>query len=1153
MKKNIHRFTKPAILIALTLNVVLGDGPFLLRAQDFYNYKSTSLLATGLWYKLGVIDDGVYVVKGQDLVQWGVPALGKPLASFRLFGHGGLMLFERSDSTPVDDVQEVPLWVVDVNGNGLMDAEDGLFFFGKGPLDWRYDNSCLRYSHQTHLYSDTAYYFLNFGEPVEGLRLSMAEEALGSPDTVVAAREHLVLIEKDSVNLIRSGRQWFWRRFDVLSQHQFTLNIPHLTGKPLSVRSAVAERCLTSPGQMVLRVNGVQVLQHTPPLVSDHYEAPLASWEARCGTASLASEQIVLQMVKVDNTCETAWLDFIELKVERYNVKEEGSQLFLMHSETVGKNRVDYQLNGALSGVKVWEVTQPSRPVEWPLNGSVVRTFGGQVPRRFVAFKPEEALRPHFFGRIENQNLHALPSPDLIIISPPDFQEEAKRLADFRQAHDGLEAIVVTPQQIYNEFSHGQQDITAIRNFLQMFYLRGLQGQKMPRYVLLFGDASYDYKTHLNRTYRMEGSKMVNINTNFVPTYQSTNSLSRNGLSFGSDEFYAFLRPGTGLHETMVYGPAQQDIAIGRLTVRNREEAAKVVDKLIRYSSSPACLKPWRNEVLFVADDMDEPWENIFVYTSEDMSGILKNEFPVWNRAKIYLDAYRQVISSGQRYPDAQRELDLRMKLGTLFISYVGHGGETGWASERLLGMAQIDALTNAHALPLYYTATCTFTRFDDPHLRSGGERLIEMDQGGAIGLISTTRSTTVIGSFNKNIIRNMMSYTSQTDMPRLGDILRKSKNQYGGTYPLMLLFGDPSQRLAYPEHVVRATNITVDGQETDTMKATSLVTVKGVIENRDGQLLSDFNGRIYFTQFDKPGQTTTLQNDPQAQKIPFEVERNIVFRGQGLVQNGHWSVTFKVPIDIQYTVGKAKMSLYAENGFTDAHGYQEFYIGGSAGNCPNQQGPEVQLFLNDSLYQEGDVAGTNLAVYVRLSDSDGINTTGAGIGHDLMAVLEGPENKTYILNEFFNYFPGSYTDGEARLPLGPLPDGTYTLRVVAWDNCNNPGDAWLAFRLDNSRLILNNLTAFPNPASDQVTISFSHNLAGHTLEAELRVFDLQGRLVYQHRQPILNSGYRSLDIRWDCTAQGGYKLAPGVYPYSVTLRDEQGRTARAGSKLVIF
>lgn len=1135
----------PTPIIAIFLNTAIT-----LQAQ--ISYKNVSSLAVGHWYKLGVEKDGVFALSGYDLQQWGVPILGKPISSVRLFGHGGFMLHERSDSTPVDDVREIPIDIKDFNGNGVFDVEDKILFYGKGPVSWNYGSGCLGYSHVTNIYTDTAFYFLNFGGSVPGARITILPPASGPPDTVLTAYEDLILLEKDSVNLIRSGRQWFWRRFDVINQHSFTLSLSHLTSRPLALKTAVAERCLTAPGTLYVRVNGMQTILHNIPTVSSHYEGPLAAYDIRCGSVAVSGSNLNIQIVKGDNVCESAWLDFVEIVAERTATKLNGEQLHLRHSGTLGKNRVDYHLTGQLTQLRVWDVTLSQQPKEILLQGSAIQTEGGGILRQFVVFREEEAYMPHYFGRIEPQNLHGMSAPDLIIISPPDFLDEARRLAQFRHHHDGLEVAVVTPQQIYNEFSHGQQDIVAIRNFLQMFYLRSLGGDKMPRYVLFFGDASYDYKTHLNRTYREQGTQRININTNFVPTYQTSNSLSRNGSSYGSDEFFAFLRPGTGLNETMTYGSATQDIAIGRLTIDSPEEARTVVDKIMAYSSSPQALRPWRNEFLFVADDMDDGWEDIFVNTSEDMSSILRNEFPVWNRAKIYLDAYRQVISSGQRYPDAQRELDLRMNLGSLFISYVGHGGETGWASERLLGMNQIDALTNGSALPLYYTATCTFTRFDDPAIRSGGERLLELKNGGAIGLISTTRPTSVIGTFNRYITRNIVT-PGPEGMPRMGDILKKSKNQFGGTYPLMMLFGDPSQRLAYPEHRVRATNIMVNGNSSDTiMKATDLVTVIGVVEDQAGNLLSDFHGRVYITQFDKPGTASTLQNDPPAKRMNFEVERSIVFRGQGIVQNGQWSVTFKVPIDINYSLGKAKMSLYAENGNTDAHGYQEFWIGGSSDNCNNNQGPELEVFLNDTLYLFDTPAGTNLAVFVKAEDPDGINTTGTGIGHDLVATVEGPENKTYILNEFFNYEPGSYTRGTARLPLGTLPDGNYTLRVVAWDNCNNPSDAYLSFKLDNSRLILNNLCAYPNPASDFVTFSFSHNLAGNQLKADLRIYDIQGSLIHHKTETILNQGYRSVDLTWNCRV-GGTRVTAGIYPFSLTLTDEKGRTAHAGSKLVIY
>jgi len=246
-------------------------------------------------------------------------------------------------------------------------------------------------------------------------------------------------------------------------------------------------------------------------------------------------------------------------------------------------------------------------------------------------------------------------------------------------------------------------------------------------------------------------------------------------------------------------------------------------------------------------------------------------------------------------------------------------------------------------------------------------------------------------------------------------------------------------------------------------------------------------------------------------------------------------------------------MSLYAENGKTDAHGFQEFWIGGSAENCTNQEGPQLSIFLNDTLYTSGAIAGTHVAVYVQASDPDGINTTGTGIGHDLLAILEGTENKSYILNEYFNYDLGSYTSGHATLPLGDLPDGNYVLRVIAWDNCNNPSDAKISFKVDKSRLILNDLFAFPNPTSEGVTFSFNHNLAGKNLNATLRIFDIQGRLMYAREQVIQSSGYRNIDLQWDCSTYGGNRLAPGIYPFTLQISDEYGRSASASAKLIIL
>ena len=119
---------------------------------------------------------------------------------------------------------------------------------------------------------------------------------------------------------------------------------------------------------------------------------------------------------------------------------------------------------------------------------------------------------------------------------------------------------MVNPFQIYNEFSSGAQDIVAIRDFVRMFYERATSVNDLPKYLLLFGDGSYDNKNRLTD------------NTNFIPTYQSVNSLSITG-SLVSDDYYGLLDSTEGRWSA---GVEYVDVGIGRFPVKTIEEADNI-------------------------------------------------------------------------------------------------------------------------------------------------------------------------------------------------------------------------------------------------------------------------------------------------------------------------------------------------------------------------------------------------------------------------------------------------------------------------------------------------------------------------------------------------------------------------------------------------
>lgn len=1115
-----------------------------------YTYSSQSALSTGDWYRLGVVEDGVYALYPSDLHQLGVGGT-VPIQSVRIYGYGGTMLPERNNQPNPDDLLENPVKVYDTNGDGQFNANDYILFYGKGPGEWRHVTGQNRFIYRRNVYMDTAYYFVSVNN---GTSLNMADLASqgGTPDYTVTSWDDFAIIEKDSVNIGFSGRRWFWRDFKYVPSHSVSGSVAggFRPDSLIRARVAISAKCIGCQSSYAVAVNGqslgnVTVSSSIPEAVSLDGESTF-SFQTAASTFNFS----IARTSPSGQNIEASWLDFVELNGRRYATRV-GAQLQFTDKYTLGKTLAAYSVGNA-AGTLVWDITTPTAPQN-VLHSNGNFSLPGDVLRRFIVFEQANFKHPLPLGRVPNQNLHALGYADNLVVTNILFFDEAKRLADFHYSHEGLSYHIVTLEQIYNEFSSGQQDPTGIRNFVRMFWQRKLDGvHPMPQYLTLFGDASYDPKTYLNRSYVDSLGVRLNINSNYVPTWVTTNSYAG---SYSTDDYFGMMQPlegadnGTGLQGI-------QNIGIGRLLVRTPQEAKGMVDKIIHYVADPNCQADWRNRVMFMADDEDSPNPDIFFLPfNEVLANTMNSSFEVYNVDKLYLDAYDQVVTAGQRYPDAEKALADKLNKGVLLLNYIGHGGEKGLTKERLMQTEDVDKWDTYEKLPFWVTATCTFTRYDDPHYLSAGEYILMKPDGGGIALISTSRPIPPYLDESQAYMNAVFTPNAVTgEMPRLGDVIRIGKNNAAsGNGPLLLLFGDPAMRLAYPEYSVATQSVTdEDGNPIDTLKATQVVRITGNVTDNDGFILGDFNGWVYPTVFDKASTLQTKQNDPGATQYTFKLQKNILFKGKTRVTNGAFEFMFKVPQDINYSFGNGKISYYAEDGVRDAHGFDTVMVGGSENNCQETNGPQVQLYLNDEWFVDGSVTNANPTVYAKLSDESGINLSGAGIGHDLLVTLTGPVTEEYVVNDFYEAEPGGYQSGELRYQLRDLPMGDYTLNLRAWDACTNSSMAEIHFRVDSTALVMNNLYNFPNPTNAGTTFSFEHNFAETDLQADLRIYTLDGRLVKTIRQTVNSPGYRSVQLYWDCNTDGGAQVQAGLYIYTLFLSNGKGKAIKASNKLVI-
>lgn len=1153
-------------LISFQLEYSPGRPSGVQRGAGSNNFTTQSVLASGDWYKIGVTRDGIYKVTASQLQNIGMDPSQLNPSTIRVFGNGGGLLPVLNSAPRKDDLQECAIQVFDVNQDGQLNGNDYLLFYGQSQHRWNYNSSEKKFLHITNHYSDTTYYFISGNAGGNPKRVTTVASLPYSPaDPLVTMFPDYSYYEKDERNYIKSGRQWYGEVFDVILNQKFNFSFPNIVPGPAKLRSSVVGRTVTdifTSSQFTVECNSAPVLTHTINNVSTSYTSDFGRPSILNGIFNNTSPDIEVEYTFIPfNATATGYLDYIELNVNRY-LRFGGNELLFRYLDTTGTGgNIRFNITNAGSGLTLWNISDHNQVAaqDYSLqNGTIEFTAavsaGGLA--EYWLFNQNACLTPSFVGKIANQNLHGLSQAQYLIITHPSFLSEAQRLAQFHEQNDQLTSQVVSVFDIYNEFSSGSQDGTALRDFIRMFYERSTSPADLPKYVLLFGDGSYELKYRLSN------------NTNFIPTFQSFESLSLIG-SYTADDFYGLMDPAEG----DFIGAELMDIGIGRFPVRTLEEAREMVDKVIIYSTvgtindetycagtNSTRLGDWRNMVCFISDDQDL---NLHQRQSERITKIVQNNFPAYNIDKILIDAYQQVSTpGGQRYPEVNDAITKRVEKGALLMNYTGHGGELGWASESILNNDMINSWRNLNNMPAFITATCEFSRYDDPQRTSAGEFVLLNATGGGICLFTTVRLALAFDNelINSDMLRHVFTPVAG-EMPRAGDIIRLSKRDNPGNRNVTLL-GDPALRLAYPKLNVYTTSIEESGSGTpmDTISALSRVTIKGKVTDANGNLLNNFNGVVYPTIYDKEAKIYNVVNDQTGNDISvpdsFNLRKNILYKGKASVVNGEFSCSFIVPKDISFQFGTGRISYYAHNGEDDAMGYdQNFLIGGLSGNGLNDQvGPVIRLYMNDENFVYGSMTNSTPTVYAILFDSSGVNMVGNGIGHDITAMVDNNPKLLFVLNDFYESDKDSYQQGRVRYRLDELSEGPHTLTFKAWDINNNSSEATTEFVVSSSAgLALDHVLNYPNPFTTRTQFMFEHNKPCTGMAIQVQIFTVTGKLVKTLDAYQVCEGFRNTPLEWDGKDDFGDQLAKGVYIYRLRIRTAEGETAQKTERLVLI
>lgn len=1130
--QNTNEFEK---LTAFDLMVVRDD-----RGESFKtsSWALTSELATGNWIKMPVTGRGLHVVSVNTLASAGIITLGAPSSTLHAYHNGGGPLPESISASRFDDLRQIPLRIED-GGDGVLNAGDNVYFYAEGPHKISYDSSNDRLLHTFNVYARESYVFFTSKSQSNGLRLREEAWTGGSATTQSQGFDELQFHELDLRNVVGTGRTWYGEIFDFQLTTNLSFDFPNrIQGDPILIRYKTAVESASQTTQYEVREGGV--LRSVLVMNRTNSRFPLTTSSSSVDYISGSGDVLDIDLTfnRAVAPSATGYLDYLSIQSRRQWIYSAGGFVASDLSSVAPGGVVQYTLSDP--NAWVWDVTDPTRPFAPQRNSSGIWFAPSDSLRTYSVFTPGDAVELTSYKSVGNQDLHAFEGVDMIIVSHPNFLSEAQRLKDLHTLNDNLNTEIVTPEEIYNEFSCGAQDVTAIRDFMRMLYKRDASDPL--EHLLLMGDASYDY---LNRVPNMQ---------NFVPVYQSVNSVSLY-TSFMSDDYYAQLDDGEGTNVTF----DKVDINTGRLPVKTIAEAQAVVDKIVDYAVSDASFGDWRNRVTFITDDVDEDWEDVLTIEPERIARMLDTVYPTFNMEKIYSDSYTQVSSSGsQSYPSAREAIYRSVQRGNLVTAYTGHGGEVGWASERLLQLPDVNRWTNRTELPLFVTITCEFTRFDDPFRTSAGEQVMLNPNGGGIGLISTTRVVFVDGAVDLNeVVFETIFEKENGEYPTLGDVVRRAKNAINASDRVRFsLIGDPALRLNIPVHEVILDSINgVPTAQVDTIKARETVTLDGRLFRDQGGLFNDFNGEVVVTVFDKIVQKSTRRNDGEGAVVNFSQQENIIFRGRATVENGYWTISFIVPRDINYTYGQGKISLYADNGVTDAAGANKtFYVGGLGDQTiADDEGPEIRLFMNDTNFVNGGLTDENPVALALLYDESGINVVGNGLGHDVVGVLDEDFANSFRLNAYYQGDLDTYKSGTIEYPFFDLDNGPHTLDVRVWDVMNNVSETRVHFVVaERDNLQIEDLFNYPNPFSTETNFSFEHNRPGEELEIQLFIMDLNGRIVHHQKQDLTPEGSRTLDMKWDGSGSNGAKVSNGLYVFRLVVRSKaDGEEAEQSERLV--
>ena len=1117
-------------------------------AYDKSFYAENSKLASGKWVKISVKESGIYQITAEDIRSWG---LGADLSQIHIFGYGGAPLSQKMDENYADDLPQMP----------LVRTEGRILFYAQGPTTWKRLSKSFEQVQEQHPYAISGDYLITNDSRFNDIEIPKAANspAGGTPVTTFTGR---LYHEQEIDNPGETGRRFLGESFATTKSQTFKFTLDdRVEGEPVSVYTSFAAKTGSSYSTVTCSYNGTQLpvtdgdlIARTTDLTHTHFfetTGCLKSFDLE-GTNDLN----YTISYSSSGTIYMARLDYITVNYVRSLRLRNGSLTFGYHEASSDKK---YRLTGTGSTTRVWDVTVPYAPMQLNAvaDGDNGLAFSPAISgrREFVAFEESGTYsHPDYIGEVSNQNIHGEPTPDMIILAPSAYLEQAGRVAALHEDYDNFRVLVLDHEKVFNEFSSGTRDAMAYRRLCKMFYDRGASsdGHKFG-YLLLFGGGSYDN--------RLVGTNASVLNFPHLLTWQSVRSDDENN-SYTSDDFFGILddESSMGVNEKM-------NVSVGRMIVRNVSEARAVVNKLEKYMTKPI-YGSWKNQVMLVADDENE---GIHMIQSLAMDSIMRASGGAdVVRNYVFIDAFNYVSEGGARtYPDARAKMFNRLNEGTLWWNYIGHSSTQNWTAEGLLKRADVETNLFYKRLPVLYAATCEFCRFDNS-VTSSGELVFTNPNGGAIAVICPPRLALIQsnGALSNAMARYIFSRDEKGRPQRIGDILRLAKKDLSAStdnHRRYFVFGDPAMRLAYAPYTAQVKTINgkpVDSNNMPVFKAREQVEFAGDILDFSGQVATNFNGSIVSTLYGcQESVTTHGYGGDDGRQVTYLDRPNRLAINVDSVNGGHFTVRVIIPSEVNneydnYSPSMINLYAYDSRDTLEAKGANSaFYIYGYEDDeVADTIGPNIiTMGLNDETFVNGSDVNESPLLLATVSDDSGVNFSSAGIGHSMTLTLDGTISYNDLLSYYTPQFAEEGTLGSISYQLNDLATGPHTLRLRVWDVYNNVSEKTISFNVVKGLAPeIVDVYCAANPASVETSFYVKHNRPDAVVTVTIEVYDLLGRRVWSTTQSGRSDMYTSTPVTWDLTDAGGRRVPRGIYVYRATISTDGIKEATKAKKLAV-